>query len=140
MPLYDKIMLRKRNVIESVNDMLKNVAQIVHTRHRKKRNLLLSFALESESSNKKSETCVKPRFKVGKRRHLAHGLPSSNKKKRNLLLSFALESERGDIWLMGCLLQIKKSETCVKTRSKVGKRRHLAHGLPSSNKKSETYY
>ena len=23
MPLYDKIMLRKRNVIESVNDMLK---------------------------------------------------------------------------------------------------------------------
>ena len=103
MPLYDKIMLRKRNVIESVNDMLKNVAQIVHTRHRKKRNLLLSFALESESSNKKSETCVKPRFKVGKRRHLAHGLPSSNKKKRNLLLSFALKSlsfalksERGD--------------------------------------------
>lgn len=48
MPLYDKIMLRKRNVIESVNDMLKNVAQIVHTRHRKKRNLLLSFALKSE--------------------------------------------------------------------------------------------
>ena len=76
MPLYDKIMLRKRNVIESVNDMLKNVAQIVHTRHRKKRNLLLSFALKSESSNKKSETCVKPRFKVGKRRHLAHGLPN----------------------------------------------------------------
>ena len=34
MPLYDKIMLRKRSVIESVNDMLKNVAQIVHTRHR----------------------------------------------------------------------------------------------------------
>lgn len=48
MPLYDKIMLRKRNVIESVNDMLKNVAQIVHTRHRKKRSLLLSFALKSE--------------------------------------------------------------------------------------------
>ncbi len=45
---------------------------------------------------KKNETCVKPRFKVGKRRHLAHGLPSSNKKKRNLLLSFALKSERGD--------------------------------------------
>ena len=112
MPLYDKIMLRKRNVIESVNDMLKNVAQIVHTRHRKKRNLLLSFALKSESSNKKSETCVKPRFKVGKRRHLAHGLPSAN----------------------------KKSETCVKPRFKVGKGRHLAHGLPSANKKSETYY
>ena len=79
MPLYDKIMLRKRNVIESVNDMLKNVAQIVHTRHRKKAKPITKF-----------------RFKVGKRRHLAHGLPSSNKKKRNLLLSFALKSERGD--------------------------------------------
>ena len=121
MPLYDKIMLRKRNVIESVNDMLKNVAQIVHTRHRKKRNLLLSFALKSESSNKKSETCVKPRFKVGKRRHLAHGLPSSNKKKRNLLLSFALKSESSN----------KKSETCVKSRFKVGKRR-LERPTPTS--------
>ena len=33
MPLYDRIMLRKTNLIESVNDMLKNVAHIVHTRH-----------------------------------------------------------------------------------------------------------
>ena len=41
MPLYDKIMLRKRSVIESVNDMLKNVAQIVHTRHRSLHNLSL---------------------------------------------------------------------------------------------------
>ena len=30
----DKIMLRKRSIIETINDMLKNVAQIVHTRHR----------------------------------------------------------------------------------------------------------
>ena len=50
MPLYDKIMLQKRNVIESVNDMLKNVAQIVHTRHRKKRNLLLSFAFRRKEA------------------------------------------------------------------------------------------
>ena len=34
MDLYDKIMLRKRSIIETVNDMLKNVGQIVHTRHR----------------------------------------------------------------------------------------------------------
>ena len=34
MPLYDKLMLRKRSVIESVNDELKNVAQLVHSRHR----------------------------------------------------------------------------------------------------------
>ena len=30
MPLYDKIMLRKRSIIETVNYMLKNVAQLVH--------------------------------------------------------------------------------------------------------------
>ena len=34
MSLYDKIMLRKRSVIESINDELKNVAQAVHSRHR----------------------------------------------------------------------------------------------------------
>ena len=34
MNLYDKIMLRKRSVIETVNDELKNVCHIEHTRHR----------------------------------------------------------------------------------------------------------
>ncbi len=34
MDIHDKIMLRKRSIIETINDMLKNVAQIVHTRHR----------------------------------------------------------------------------------------------------------
>ena len=34
MNLYDKIMLRKRAVIETVNDELKNVCHIEHTRHR----------------------------------------------------------------------------------------------------------
>ena len=34
MDAHDKIMLRKRSIIETINDMLKNVAQIVHTRHR----------------------------------------------------------------------------------------------------------
>ena len=34
MNLYDKIMLRKRSVIETVNGKLKNVCQIEHTRHR----------------------------------------------------------------------------------------------------------
>lgn len=43
MPLYDKIMLRKRSVIESVNDMLKNVAQIVHTRHRSLHNFIMNI-------------------------------------------------------------------------------------------------
>ncbi|WP_373802886.1 transposase, partial [Bacteroides heparinolyticus] len=34
MNLYDKLMLRKRSVIETVNDELKNICQIEHTRHR----------------------------------------------------------------------------------------------------------
>lgn len=33
-PLYDKILQRKRSVIETINDELKNVAQLVHSRHR----------------------------------------------------------------------------------------------------------
>ena len=33
----------------------------------------------------------------------------------------------------------KKAKPITKFRFKVGKRRHLAHGLPSSNKKSETH-
>jgi len=34
MHLYDKIVLRKRAIIETVNDLLKNGCQIEHTRHR----------------------------------------------------------------------------------------------------------
>lgn len=32
--LWDKLMLRKRSLIETVNDQLKNVCQVAHTRHR----------------------------------------------------------------------------------------------------------
>ena len=34
MDVHDKIMLRKRSMSETIDDMPKNVAQIVHTRHR----------------------------------------------------------------------------------------------------------
>lgn len=34
MPLVDKLLLRKRAIVESVNDQLKNISQIEHTRHR----------------------------------------------------------------------------------------------------------
>ena len=34
MPLVDKILLRKRFLIETINDQLKNEMQIEHTRHR----------------------------------------------------------------------------------------------------------
>ena len=34
LPIWDKLMLRKRSIIETINDQLKNIAQIEHTRHR----------------------------------------------------------------------------------------------------------
>ena len=34
MPMYDKIILRKRALVEFVNDELKNIAQVEHSRHR----------------------------------------------------------------------------------------------------------
>jgi hypothetical protein len=32
--LWDKLLLRKRSLIETINDQLKNISQIEHTRHR----------------------------------------------------------------------------------------------------------
>ena len=34
LPLIDKIIIRKRAIIETINDQLKNISQIEHTRHR----------------------------------------------------------------------------------------------------------
>lgn len=42
MPLIDKILLRKRSLIETVNDQLKNISQIQHTRHRSVPNFLVN--------------------------------------------------------------------------------------------------
>ena len=41
--LKKKIILRKRKIIETVNDMLKNVAQLVHTRHRSVHNFMMNL-------------------------------------------------------------------------------------------------
>ena len=43
MDVHDKIMLRTRSIIETINDMLKNVAQIVHTRHRSVSNFIVNL-------------------------------------------------------------------------------------------------
>ncbi len=40
MSIADKILLRKRAVIETVNDELKNIAQIEHSRHRSFNNFI----------------------------------------------------------------------------------------------------
>jgi Transposase DDE domain len=41
--LMDKILLRKRAIIESVNDQLKNICQIEHSRHRSRFNFLVNL-------------------------------------------------------------------------------------------------
>jgi len=43
MSLFDRLMLRKRALIESVNDELKNICQIDHTRHRSPVNWMMNL-------------------------------------------------------------------------------------------------
>ena len=43
MSLKDKILLRKRSIIETINDQLKNISQIEHTRHRAVENFLVNM-------------------------------------------------------------------------------------------------
>ena len=42
MPLFDKFMVRKRAIIETIHDQLKNISQIEHTRHRSPINFLVN--------------------------------------------------------------------------------------------------
>ena len=49
MPFYDKMMLRKRYIIETINDLLKNTAQIVHSRHRSVANFIINSHATRES-------------------------------------------------------------------------------------------
>lgn len=41
-PMIDKILLRKRSIIETINDQLKNISQIEHTRHRSFYNFMVN--------------------------------------------------------------------------------------------------
>lgn len=43
MPLWDKLMLRKRSIIETIIDQLKNISQIEHSRHRSIPNFLVNL-------------------------------------------------------------------------------------------------
>lgn len=43
LPLMDKLLLRKRSIIETINDQLKNISHIAHTRHRSPTNFLVNL-------------------------------------------------------------------------------------------------
>ena len=45
MPLWDKMMLRKRYIIECINELLKNKANLVHSRHRSVHNFLMNLCV-----------------------------------------------------------------------------------------------
>ena len=42
-PLFDKLLLRKRAIVESVFDQLKNISQIEHTSHRSPQNFMVNI-------------------------------------------------------------------------------------------------
>ena len=46
MPLMDKLALRKRSLIETINDGLKNICDIAHTRHWSLANFLVNLVSE----------------------------------------------------------------------------------------------
>src|SRR5918992_2703648 len=43
LPLLDKLLLRKRSIVETVNDQLKNISQIEHSRHRSPFNFFVNL-------------------------------------------------------------------------------------------------
>ncbi len=43
MTMFDKILLRKHSIIETVNDELKNICQIEHSRHRSMGNFMTNL-------------------------------------------------------------------------------------------------
>ena len=43
LPMADKILLRKRALVETIIDQLKNIAQIQHTRHRSPANFMVNL-------------------------------------------------------------------------------------------------
>ena len=43
MDIKEKILLRKRSLIETINDQLKNIYQVEHTRHRSVKNFFVNI-------------------------------------------------------------------------------------------------
>lgn len=42
-PLLDKLLVRKHSLIETINDQLKNISQIQHSRHRSVTNFMVNL-------------------------------------------------------------------------------------------------
>lgn len=82
MDLKDKIMLRKRSVIETVNDELKNICQIEHSRHRSFGNFitnmisgLIAYTFFPKKPGIKYETVQTNQIAIYKNRTQVSGIP-----------------------------------------------------------------
>ena len=67
MKLQDKILLRKRAIIETVNDQLKNISQIEHIRHRSVSNFLVNTLCGIAAYVRQPK---KPRIKMSDKEYL----------------------------------------------------------------------
>ena len=80
MPFYDRMMLRKRYIIETINDMLKKSAQIVHSRHRSVSNFIMNLILPWEhivSLTTSQRHCRDTASKTPNSRHYSKGKTTS---------------------------------------------------------------
>jgi hypothetical protein len=68
MNLRDKMLLRKRVIIETINDQLKNISQIEHTRHRSVSNFLVNTLCAIAAYMRQSK---KPRIRMSDEENLA---------------------------------------------------------------------
>ena len=107
-PFYDRMMLRKRYIIETINDMLKNTAQIVHSRHRSVSNFIMSLISHWEhiaSSATSQRLCRDTASKTPNSCHYSKGkttsfnlllLPTSNGMgRRRMHAAFILDKTLG---------------------------------------------
>ena len=70
MSLSDKLLLRKRTIIETVNDELRNISQVEHSRHRTFDNFIVNLLVQSQ------HTAVFQRSRVSMlREQLIYSLP-----------------------------------------------------------------
>lgn len=86
MPVMDKLLLRKRSLIETINDQLKNIAQIEHTRHRSPANFAIHLlaGLTSYCHQEK-----KPRLRLAQsEREDLHEMVQLLNHQQNLVLPF----------------------------------------------------
>ena len=90
MSVADKILVRKRAIIETVNDELKNMAQIEHSRHRSVANFL------EHGSDRTLQTPLRRQL-LGE---------SCRRPLRLLLLPQEADDRRGQVLLFGCLQSI----------------------------------